>query len=57
VTTIPRKRTTIFIRKGSSLERLVEQARAEGQGLTNMLHELAAGAEAQRLERAERTGK
>ncbi len=57
MTTIPRKRTTIFIRKGSSLERLVEQARAEGQGLTNMLHELAAGAEAQRLERAERTGK
>lgn len=57
MTTIPRKRTTIFIRKGSSLERLVEQAKAEGQGLTNLLHELAAVAEAQRLAHAERIGK
>ena len=54
MTTIPRKRTTIFIRKGSSLERLVNQAKDEGQGLTSLLHDLAAVAEARRLARGVR---
>lgn len=39
-------RTTIWVKQGSALERLLDKARAEGPGISATLHELAAKWEA-----------